>query len=421
MAQASTAQDTNDTTDTTTPSNPAVEKAEIAKQIAELEKATAEAELATLKAKLPTSDTTGPEGKVEFKDKTGYFAELQAYEVLETLASQVATEVAAPSSSEIILTANLNLSQQAALWEILRIRLEDFRQQMEKLDGKYKEDHEIKWAPDGALEVAAIPAILPSLLGAAADIAAFFRSDTTVYGREFTLADNALLAQVAKELPQGWAVFLPTLSLAQGKLVGALPDLLQKRWDLAQRKKKIRNNSKDFFTRLSIERAKLNQAQNRLEKLKAAKPPDEDKIETAKNDVDILKQKVEEAEDRWNRFAAEFDELLTAFDAFVQAMTQGADGKPSPLEAVAVIDHVKAHPEADILYLDIASQGGEIHVTRSAWTSRITYLGGAVVSYFQFSKDGSLRKSGTIQDHRAESKKAKEAAKLGKKSNDNED
>lgn len=409
MAQTSTAQDT---TDTTTPSNPAVEKAEIAKKIAELEKATAEAELATLKAKLPTSETTGPEGKVEFKDKTGYYAELLAYKVLEKLASQVATEVVASSSSEIILTANLELSQQAALWEILSIRLTDLKKRMDQLLAQYPETHVVDWKPSSVPEVAPL-AVLPGLLGAAADIAAFFRSDTTVYGRDVSLADTALLAQVAKELSTKWTVFLPTLSLSQGKLAGALPALLQKRRDLAQRKKTIRTNSKKFFTSLSTERTKLKQVQNELEELKAKKA-DPSKIKAAKDAVDISMQKVEEAEGRWKRLADEFDEVLTAFDAFVQAMTQGADGKPSPLEAVAVIDHVKAHPTADILYLDIASQGGEIHVSKSAWTSRITYLGGTVVSYFQFGNDGSLRSSGTIRRHRAESKKAKEAAKLGK-------
>ena len=410
MAQTSTAQDTTD--DTTSPSNPAVEKAEIAKQIAELEKATAEAELATLKAKLPTSDTTGPEGKVEFKDKTGYYAELLAYDALEKLASDVATEIVAQTSSEIILTSNLELSQQAALWEILNTRLGDLEKRMDQVLVQYPKTHVVEWKPPGVPEVAPV-AVLPSLLGAAADIAAFFRSDTTVYGRDFTIADNALLAQVAKELSANWTVFLPTLSLAQGKLAGALPDLLQKRRDLAQRKKTIRSNSKDFFTSLSSERTKLKQAQNELEKLKAEKA-DPSRVKEAKDAVDISTQKVAEAEDRWKRFADELDELLTAFDAFVQAMTQGADGKPSPLEAVAVIDHVKAHPDADLLYLDIASQGGEIHVSKSAWTSRITYVGGAVVSYFHFDKEGALRKSGTIQEHRAESKKAKEAAELGK-------
>jgi hypothetical protein len=108
--------------------------------------------------------------------------------------------------------------------------------------------------------------------------------------------------------------------------------------------------------------------------------------------------------------AAEIDAALAAFDALVKAVTEGAEGKPSPLEAVALVDAVKSDPAARLLLLDVASQGGEIHVSRSVWSTRLTYVGGAVATFFLTDQDGTLEKTGTVARAAAESAPAREAA-----------
>lgn len=391
--------------------DPTVAALERKKKIAELKKAIAEAEKLELAAKLPTTETKGSDGGVTLKEGAGYFAELLAYHALDDAAGEVAKTLGtpAPGARTLLISADLELAKQAQLWEILNSKLGDFKKRFSKLLEAYPETYDFAAQESVAGGLTAATAIL----GAAADIAAFFRSSTEISSRAVSLSERALEALVARPLiAAGWQVVDPSFTLAKTTLATELDEAMAKRSEVADRRRTLEGRVQPTLTKLAEKRLELQGAQARLTQLEAAKPPDTQAIQKAREELNSVKQEIlifGTREGRWNRAATEIDGLLTAFDALVKAITEGAEGKASPLEAVALIDVLKGNPAAKILLLDIASQGGEIHVSKSVWRTRLTYIGGTVVTFFLTDHKGEIHQAGTVSRQAAKSTSAKDA------------
>jgi hypothetical protein len=403
MTAAQTTAQTDDDTADTTPDGPVVEALKKKKEIAELEQAIAEAEKATLDAKLPDTEGSGVEGTVTLGE-SGYFAELLAFQALDDAAARLVSELGGPDATEspkIVIAIDEDFAGTAQLWEIASLRITDANNRLQKL---IAEDDPTKEAVGTALLTAT------AILGAASDIASFFRSDLTVKARDVDLGSTTLAATTAARLTgAGWKPVLPAANLGKTHLMGQIETLLASRQVLADRRTDLETKFQPKLEDLAEVQLAVEAAEAELAGIKAKKG------DTSAADAKLLQAKAKRApllieKTRWERGAARIDAALTSTDALVRALVEGVEGKPSVVEAVAAVDIAKSDNEMRILRLAISSQGGEIHVAKGAFTTRLVYVGGVVVSYLLTDQQGHVQRSGVIARSRAESSRAKDAA-----------
>lgn len=410
-AKAQTTDDEGQDTPAEEP-DPIVEALERKKKIAELEKAIAEAEKAKLAAKLPTTEGSGITGSVTFGTGSGYFAEVLAYQAMVDLAKKVAEGIGSsqPAGQKVLVVLDDNLAKSAQLWEIANVRVEDANQRLAALLARYPPD----FAFQTDESVAAAFTTVSALLGAAADIASFFRSDLTVTARTVNVTSTALVAATAAELgAKGWQPVLPASSLKKTLLLGKIETLLTSRRQLADRRHQLEQNVQPDLLTLTTLGLELEAAEAALAKAKAAKPADPPAVAAAEKKVLDLKIKIlpfATKKARWEKVAAEIDATLTATDALVKALVEGAEGKPSAVEVVGAADVAKSNPNLKLLRLEISSQGGEMHVSKSAWRTRLTYVGGVAVTYLLMNQEGGVEKSGVVGKTGAKSTPARDAS-----------
>lgn len=413
------AQDSTSTTDKKLSDDPEIAALEKKARLAELKKQIATDSQAALTAQLPSSETKGKEGKVEFKDKAGYYAEILAYEALQEAASRVAGRLG-KASRKILLTPQSDLGARAQLWHLIDLRLDEHASWFDQLLEVYT-PVDPKGGPSAALAsmavVGTVLSALPGVLGAVADIAAFFRTNTQVFGREVALADEAVLGEVAQALEKlGWQVHLPSFDVAtRGQLVARIEGLLAKKAEVRQRRFELESAIELQLARLEELRLDKEHAEERLVDLQKAQPPDPDAVAGLKQKIRDLAQEIQplaRVETRWKAIAARFDAALEAFDTLVTSLNQGSDGAPSPLEAVADIDRLQALGIDELLSVKVVSQGSEIHVAEGSFNTRLTYLGGVVLAFFHLNRGGEVIDAGTVTTRRARSGKQSDFPKL---------
>jgi len=393
-------------------SDPIVEALERQKKIAELEKAIAEAEKAKLAAELPDTEASGITGSVTFNKDSGYFAEMLAYQSMLGAAVLIGSALGPPETAgtKVIVVTGDELAKSAQLWEIANVRVEDAKKRLEDLLEKYPTDY------DFAVREAVAPVLTTAtaLLSAAADIASFLRSELTVSAANVNVTTTALIAATAAKLKsKGWAPVLPASSLKKTALLGNIEALLAARRNLASRRADLESTMQPKLLELANLELELEKAKAAYEAAKKAGPADPDVIKAAEGKVRELQSKILPLgimKGRWEKAVTEIDTTLAATDALVKALVEGAEGKPSAVEVVAAVDVAKSDSTLKILQLETSSQGGETHVSKSAWRTRLTYVGGVAVSYLLMDQEGTVEKSGVVAQPIAKSTRAKSAS-----------
>ncbi|MCP4900757.1 MAG: hypothetical protein GY906_27650 [bacterium] len=400
--------------------DPALEALKREKEIAELKKQIAEAEKATRATGLPDTDTTGKEGTVSIDDKAGYYGEVLAYRSLTDAASQIAQKIGVPgpTAGVVVITTETSLRTKAMLWGVVSSKLTAFDGEFERYLKKLRPVDSQKGV-DRLLEGESVTAALlalPSVLGGAADIAAFFRSDVEVKGRTIELAEAALIADVAQHLRDlQWKVTFSQLGLAsESKILSQLGTTLDKRLELVGRRDQVSDfveAEKVAITKLR-EEAKMLEAE--IEKEEKAPTPDQTRINDRKarlgdvnGEIGIKQRIVNE----WKSLASAIEDLIAAFDAYEKALTTGTNEKPSPIKSLAVIDSLKNDQDARVLSLSIPCQGSDIQVMKSMWSSRVLYVGGSVSVFFLVDQSGVVEVSGTLPNWKSESFKLSKGPK----------
>ncbi|MFT6046361.1 MAG: hypothetical protein ACI9WC_002067 [Arenicella sp.] len=381
-----------------TPSELALEVAENAQKIAAAELAEAQSKKTLRELNLPKTETKGLEGKFTLNEGAGYYSEIMAYSALQDAVSKVATNINHTCSNKLIISTDFNIGQQFILWNILSVRMADYTNRMKTLIGDYTDS---SGEPELLEPESVTPLLtsLPLMLGAATDLAKFFKTNTELVARKVTIPDNALLAAIAGAICIDDAdkkPFLQGLNLSTtGKLVGETQNLLDLQISANTLKSDLRKASK-------VDLKKLNDLRKLIKQLKAALAKEHDsgkkqaiqaKINTAETNAAIPKQ----TEDALIAAEKLFDGLSAVVTKFVESITvRPADGA-SLLETVANVDSFKADKNASMLSIEISSSGGEIERKSSSFRSdRIKYLGGVVVSYIMFDQAGETKAAGIV-------------------------
>lgn len=392
------------------PPDPEVEALERRKKIAELEQAIAEARKGGLAARLPTTEGSGIEGVVELGEGSGYFAEVLAYEALAAAAEEIGEKLGGGRCDEVVVTVGNDLVHQRHLLDIATVRIEDtiqgVRQLIEDLEKvrlgrSVSTDEQRRVAlldPLKGFQAAATAAV--SFVGAAADLASFFRSDLTASGREVGVTSTAALAAVAASLRKNdWKPLLPSARLERSALLTKIETLLEGRRVLARRRRELERDVQPVLQEHAVALLAEERAEARLAAARAAKPPDQPAVDRAQERWNEARAELAPLAVRaadWQRAAAAIDAAISAADTLAGALLEGRDGKPSVVEATAAVALLESEEDLRVLTLEVSSRGGESFVTRNAFRTRLTYLGGVVVSFLLTDGEGEVEKSGMV-------------------------
>ncbi len=369
------------------------------KELATFRKEIAEAEKARRAAALPTTSNKGLEGTVTVKDGAGYYAEVLAYKALDNLSAKLANDIAGKIiKKEVILTDNFELSSQAVHWDIIRSTLDDIHSEFDSIKRDFGDRPESVAAKIKTEGLGAVLTAAPAFLGAVADITKFFRTDREITNRKIELSNWALIASLAQALrikDESLKIIIPSLQLhTSGELVTSVQKLMQKRREVAAVREQVREGYKKILKDLAPSRTEEKKLTDEIAKLEKGEKDASGKKEEL-GDLQLKIGRLEDKESEWELIDLRFDTAIKAAKTLVDALTtRPADGV-SPLESVAAIDLVKKNTDALILYVEIVSKGAEIETTKRVFRqARISYLGGVVVSYFLFDKDGNHKASG---------------------------
>lgn len=371
-----------------------------------------------LLAELPQGTAKGLAGEVTLKEGAGYYAEVLAYRALGAAAEGVAEAVRERVRGRpVILTDQPDLLAHDGLWRLLDGKLRGFEAQVADIFREYRK-------PDGrpnfeVLQSAAVAGALPGVLGAASEVAAFFRVNRELTGRAVRLASSAALAEVAARLPEAAGVWLPGFPgrATDDSLVERLRRLLDSRRELLALRVAFESrytSDPTYRATLDQQLATLTAERDRLRSAGDSAALAE--VEKRRKVVVDERTPVVADQERFERIQRRFDPLTTEIAAFAEALTaRSAGAAASPLEIVSDVDAVRAlGPETLLLHLAIVSQGAEVHVTKTAWTSgHIAYVGGCVLQFLLLDPTtGRLLASGLVPAHRAESFKARRGAAI---------
>jgi hypothetical protein len=399
-----------------------VERAKLEKELAEAQQLAAEAARKELEAGLPKSATKGAEGSLTVGGGGGYYAELLAYKALENSSVSLGETLKADLDDQtVVLTDLVDLDKDDVLWQIIDAKLTDFEGRFDALDKQFPSRTDDKEKVDVTkLELAATALVaLPAMLGAAADIAAFFRVNREIAGRTVTIGNRSLLASVAgaikRKSPRA-RVIVPNLRMnATNSLVNRLSETQKKRREAVRKREAIRlelafdpSQKENLTAGLTAKRVEL----ERLTKANASAP----QLQKVEGEIEKLSREltgIANKEAMWARISEQFSAVITAFDSLEATLTSRAAGQAlSPLEAISTIDAIRSLSSKKVLVVGLASQGAEMEITKSAWTSgRISYIGGNVLSYFLISDTGEVEAAGTRSSHVADSFKGKDGPK----------
>ena len=324
--------------------------AEEQKKLLELEKDIQQLQLDLLRQRLPTADLQGRKGELSFGTDVGYFGRLLTYDALGTVARAVADEIGAPpaAGTPLFLTANPDLVGLQRLHGLVGQRLQSIQDAQSTIRNALAVAQEKSAWTGSDFEVLADPgdtlALAPELLGGAAQIASVFRVDTEVGSKEVELEERATLAQVAGALTdQGWSVRLwQAPSSTEAGIIAQLQDRLRVQAELEAQ-----------FA--GLDKGERTGAGGKLVKAR----------------LDAL------------------GKALTELNTQLYATSSG----PSLAERLTVVDGAAG---TRLLWVHVESAGQETIVTKGAWRTVVSHLGGLACSFVHLSDEGAVIDSGTL-------------------------
>lgn len=443
-----------------------MEKANQERIVAKLAAAQAKLEYATLG--IPTSDIAGIDGKVTVENSGGYYSEYLAYEALSATSLNIACAVSADlagvnlTSANIILGDSADFGANSQLHTLLSTRFDMITERVIDVSTtdpvvKYSKDYPIlvdnPFLSKDESALAVIGAV-QGVLGVARGISQFFQTELTISGRVVSADQKTLDANLAHDLLLSNKTRLvttenkkgkkrdktaattkgktqicttssgsnPSLSvLLPGSGLSSTTGLFQKfdtlnseRNKLNQKKLKVVANAEAAAKEVTKKKTVLEKAGKALkDKLKVATDAgNRSEIENlnkfiAANTTQQAEkaEELKEIEKRKTSVIARIDLALSETDEFLKTLTTLNDVGKTPLQTVATIDQLKSSGNNYLLFADIASQGGELQMTKSSWSGTVGYLGGAIVTYMLIDNQGRVIGAGQYKSIKAKSKK----------------
>jgi hypothetical protein len=403
-------------------------KAVSRKSIAEAEKGVVEAQRDAFSAALPSVDTKALEGGITLGDKVGMVSDRIAHQLVSDAAGRVAEALgkALDANSRVLLVDDRDLVSSDWAYEFAKLQLEayvDALGQAKEIVTKATPTPDGKPTAVSAEQLEALaasvrsaqsqlalgaPLVAPgltvakSLIGAAADVASFFRSDFSIKARDVAVGATPLAAAICERLSEQAAIEVDRLLRLDGKtgilaqFRGALDARMKLKRLSAILKARVVDPSTRELEALRAELTSKSTAKNAEKDADRRKELGEEELE--------LRRKIASAETNAGPAAgavASADALVSGFDGLAEKLTGSPEGGGLPPLGVAAIRerlHVGEKPYTHVLFAGVESTGGESIARKSIWPwwNTLTFLGGAQLSYLLVDvRENTVKAAGT--------------------------
>ncbi len=377
-------------------------------KIAEQKQKIAAAEKAEREAELPTSDLEGLNGAITVKEGAGYYNTILAFDSLESTAEKIAAKV--PDNKHIFITTNKQLADSAGYRELINLRLKDIDGKFDEYTSTYRDGDEVKIPLlRESLGLGSSIAAADAIIGGLGEVAKFFKTDRELHKVSVSVNEDALVASLANHLRKKCSVTFADLGFRRdGDVTTLVKKLLDRAKTVEEVKKSVKKELDSDLVALAEERSKLAKLNEKKAELEVSDPSNE--LPDVNRKIRLSKTRIAELSQRENiwKEAKKIEGVLAAFNNLFDELVSIPEGQQeSPLQRIDLVDQIFSTPNAQILYLDVVSQGGELHTTKSTFSQgRIHYLGATVVVFFLFETDGTLVNSGMFSETNTESFKA---------------
>lgn len=351
---------------------------------AENDKAIADARSAAMKAWLPEPKTAPLEGTVDVADGTGAVGRVAALALLAGAAAHIAAGVKEAKAERVLVVDQIDLAASDWSHALVHSQLDPLADAAKRvkvaLDATGSTPTGASTRSIAALGTAAT--VVPALIGSAADVAGYFRSNYTVAKVDITATSTPLVAAVASELIRNQITcYVDGLALfhQRSSTMAAFGRLLDLRWSLLE-------------ARLRASQTALQRAKDEVTKAQTAVDAAKDQsaeLRTAKAELSrsqdhaALVQGVIDA-------AAKLEELIDTFATTVTTVV--GDAALPPLGQAALRD--LAHDPKDrvhVLALSLDEVGVDGITRRQLFRSpTTTYVGATHVSGLLLAPGGSV-------------------------------
>lgn len=358
-----------------------IQEAELRQAIAEAERAEAQARKARYEAR-----ASAGEGRTTADQSSGYPATLAAFQTMVQKAGDVARAVegqCAPGGGARILIVDsldfcgpdvqaIQVSAQLDFWLAeLEARTAALDRTLQQLAERAKLDKTAVLAAAGG--VAAAVGAAAEVAGLAADVVGYFRAGYDIKGQTISLPNAALQALVAGRLDRRkCSVFLPAFHRLESP--GDIP-VVEKLNECIRRKDRLKQQ---VAALRGLAAGQKGQEQE-------AGPKD-----GARGQAAEIEAACKNAEQLIGQFAA-LNEALTS---------PPRGGGDCPLAAAAMRHYLDRMQITHLLYLGVASSGGDVVLGRGLFGSgKAGYLGGCVITYVLAKSSGEIVAADTIAGH----------------------
>lgn len=374
------------------------------------------AERAALLAAFPESETKGASGTAT-AESGGYYANHLTHEALEDLAKSVSVRISEVDSIEqfqIFLVSGTDFQAAVTQWRLINNRLNNLSEAIKALLNSLSTNNErLDFNEKEGVTATALLTAAPQILGAAADIAAFFRSDIKATGLTVTAASEDFTAMVLDRLLPEISVRYPSRSLqADTGLTTRLSELIALDAQLRDKKdaivragQKTVEEEKEKLAPILIEIARL-ERQIKGEKDQAKK----DELEQDKAIQESQKTRFEERIAFLEELVAGQGTSIDTLRENVQTLrtalnTPNKDGV-TPLQAADPVATIVSAENPALLEIEVSNSGGERQIKTATFGSgRVSYLGGASVRFNLTDKSGQILATGSFSRLKTESMK----------------
>lgn len=373
------------------------------KSKAENDKAIAEARSSAVKAWLPTPTTKPLEGTTTTGPGTGTVGAVAAMQLLQNAAEKIALGVCSANATHVLVVDNVELAASDWAHAIVNTQITRLSAAASRVVTALRAEAA---APTRSTVVGtrflpgvgAVATAVPALVGAAADVAGYFRSNYNIGKVDVTDTSTPLVAGVATALLQHDVVtHVDGLSLfgADAGTVRSFGKLLDARWDLLD-------------VRLRTTQTGLEQAKDALAEATAARDQAnaavaQDQPPTGANEALVTaEQALSAARERVARVQGVVDsaiKLEELIDAQVTTMTTVATGHSIPPLGQAALRDLVHDPLRDmhVLAVSIDHIGADAIDRRSLFgRARVVYVGAAHVSAMLVAPGGNVVSSTTV-------------------------
>lgn len=341
-------------------------------EIAKLKTAIAEERQKRLEALKSTTTTTALNGELKADDKVVMESQTLAYQAMSEIASKIRHRI----SNEVKGVKTLVVHNQSDVAAILYYQT--LSNQIEVLKADYKANSTALNAALNAatgqgsgMEVVPLAAgigLATNAVTAGLDLLSLFRTDVDLKGTKFTIDEEALVAEVARNFKEHDS----TIKVLYPKMYNLPPG------DTALDKSELLNSLKELYQ----EDAKSKSLLVRVEALTDAQK------KAVQAPADLLKSSVK----RFGDLIAQ----LTTFDS-----ETSTTALTTLMRAERLRNILRGAEGGRVLYLKVIDAGGTNRIKRNRFflTDRLSHSGAAIINYMVFDTDGTIMVSKVLYKH----------------------